>query len=383
MMLVNIINSNVGKNGSIGQRMGYIMNYLDDCPKIRNITIARYAETSFRDKTLCQGFMRFLPKILNCYRIYINNKFQFRDFDIKQFDKFCLRKLLKIIPESSNGMKLLHAWEPCFNSIKYAKRNGYKIVLDVPIAPTIHSKLLDDENLLGEIEFDLNKLIEKESKFFELVDHFIVPSEFVRGVLHKYDIKQERITTVNFGVELNKFKFNRKYTESGGVKFCFAGAINRRKGIKYLLEAFDDPVFENDELHLCGRLFNEQRELIKKMNLSNLKLPGIINTADYFRKCDIYVFPSLMEGSSKSIFEAMASGMPIITTNYSGSIISNDREGFIVPAGNAKILREKMLELKHNVSLRKKMGEASQSLVSHYTWEKYARSVVEVYNKII
>ena len=363
--------------------MGYLMKYLDDCPEIRNITIARHAEPSFRKKTLCQGFTRFLPKILNVYRIFINNKFQFRDFDIKQFDKFCLRKLIKINRESSNDTKLLHAWEPCLNSIKYAKKEGYKIVLDVPIAPTIHSKLLDDENLLGEIEFDLNKLIEKESKIFELVDHFIVPSEFVRGVLQKYDIKQESITTVNFGVELNKFKFTRKYTESGGVKFCFAGAINRRKGIKYLLEAFDDPVFENDELHLCGRLFNEQRELIKKMNLHNLKLPGIINTADYFRKCDIYVFPSLMEGSSKSIFEAMASGMPIITTNYSGSIISNDREGFIVPAGNAKILRQKMLELKYNLSLRKKMGEASQSLVSHYTWGKYARSVVEVYNKII
>ena len=383
MNVLNLINSDVGKNGSIGQRMGYLMKYLDDCPEIRNITIARHAEPSFRKKTLCQGFTRFLPKILNCYRIFINNKFQYREFDVNQFDKFCLRKLLKISHESSDNPKLLHAWEPCLNSIKYAKKEGYKIVLDVPIAPTLHSKILDDKNILGDTKLDLNKLIEKEIECFRLVDHFIAPSKFVCDVLQKYKIAKEKISIVNFGVKSEKFNFDRKYSESGGVKFCFAGAINRRKGIKYLLEAFDDPVFENDELHLCGRLFNEQRELIKKINLNNLKLPGIINTADYFRKCDIYVFPSLMEGSSKSIFEAMASGMPIITTNYSGSIISNYREGFIVPAGNAKILRQKMFELKYNLSLCKKMGEASQSLVSYYTWEKYARSVVEVYNKII
>jgi glycosyltransferase involved in cell wall biosynthesis len=79
----------------------------------------------------------------------------------------------------------------------------------------------------------------------------------------------------------------------------------------------------------------------------------------------------------------MASGMPIITTNYSGSIVRNGSEGFIVPAGNAKVLREKMTELKYNLLLRKKMGECSQSLVSHYTWDDYARSVVEVYNKLI
>lgn len=362
--------------------MGYLMKYFDDCPKIRNITIARHAENSFREKTLCQGFTRFLPKILNFYRIFINNKFQFREFDIKQFDKFCLRKLLEIIPECSNGTKLLHAWEPCLNSIKYAKLNGYNIVLDVPIAPTMHSKLLEDKNLLGDTKLDLNNLIEKELDCFGLVDHFIAPSEFVCDVLQKYNIAKEKISIVNFGVKSEEFKFNRKYSESGGVKFCFAGAINRRKGIKYLLEAFDDPVFENDELHLCGRLFEEQKELIQKTNLNNVILPGIIKTADYFRKCDIYVFPSLMEGSSKSIFEAMASGMPVITTNYSGSIIRNGSEGFIVPAGNAKLLREKMVELKYDLLLRKKMGKSAQSLVSNYTWGKYAGSVLEVYNKL-
>ena len=89
-----------------------------------------------------------------------------------------------------------------------------------------------------------------------------------------------------------------------------------------------------------------------------------------------------MEGSSKSVFEAMASGLPVITTNYSGSIIRNGIDGFVVPAGNSTLIKEKMVELKSNYSLRKQMGEAAKKHVSAYTWEKYSDNILKIYRDI-
>lgn len=381
MIIVNIINSNVGKLGSIGFRAEKILSHACRILNKENVCICRKFSLKLNIKTYTQGFSRLLINFLNFYRIYFNNRFQFRNYDIKYFDHFALKCLKKVQLGNSKLPKVVHIWEPCIETIKYAKSSGFSVILDIPIAPAMHSVNLDKIGLLGSHNLDLLELVSREKKCYRYVDHFISPSQFVCDVLKMYDIPQKKISLIPFGVDSQKFQFDREYTK-GSVRFCFAGAINRRKGIKFLLEAFDDSIFENDELHLCGRVFKDQRKLIEKVKLKNLVLPGIVNTAEYFRSCDVYVFPTLMEGSSKSIFEAMASGMPVITTCFSGSLVRNGKDGFIVPAGNSKLLREKMIELKCNLLMRKKMGKSSQSLVSSYTWDKYAGNVVQLYDKL-
>ena len=378
-MIINIINSEVGKTGTIGQRTGYILDHLKKNKNVNHLTICRGSVQKYKKDVKVQGYTKFVPRLLNLYRIYFKNKFQYRNLDIKLFDKHCLNILKKTFNKDSSKNRIAHFWEPCLQSIYFAKKNKYKIILDVPIAPTLHSKNLDEQGLWGVNDIDFEFLIEQEKKCFNLVDKFIVPSEFVSSVLQKYAIPRKKVHVVNFGVDHSQFSFERKYRNENKIRFCFAGAINTRKGIKYLLDAFNDPVFQNDELHLCGRLFDDEKQLIKKTNLKNIFLPGIISTSSYFRKCDVYVFPSLMEGSSKSVFEAMASAMPVITTPNAGSVIRNDLDGFIIPPANSIELKERMVRLKDDYILRKEMGESAKKFSMNFTWDAYAKKVKSVY----
>ena len=141
-------------------------------------------------------------------------------------------------------------------------------------------------------------------------------------------------------------------------------------------------MFKNDRLHLCGRLYPEIKQLISNSRRGVI-LPGFVNTVEYFKKCDVYVFPSLLEGSSKSVYEAMSMSLPCIVTPNSGSIVQDEVDGFIVDVLDSEKLRSKMLSFKNNEKLIKSIGLMAFENVRNYSWERYSNSVVSLYSRLI
>ena len=90
-------------------------------------------------------------------------------------------------------------------------------------------------------------------------------------------------------------------------------------------------------------------------------------------EADVFVFPSLFEGFALVILEAMAAGLPVITTpNTAGpDLIEDGKEGLIVPAGDANALREAMQSLLHNPERARSMGRAAHEKAKEFTWERY------------
>ena len=90
-------------------------------------------------------------------------------------------------------------------------------------------------------------------------------------------------------------------------------------------------------------------------------------------EADAFVFPSLFEGFALVILEAMAAGLPVITTpNTAGpDLIEDGKEGLIVPAGDANALREAMQSLLHNPERARSMGRAAHEKTKEFTWERY------------
>jgi len=90
-------------------------------------------------------------------------------------------------------------------------------------------------------------------------------------------------------------------------------------------------------------------------------------------EADVFVFPSLFEGFALVILEAMAAGLPVITTpNTAGpDLIEDGKEGLIVPAGDANALREAMESLLHNPERARSMGRAAHEKAKEFTWERY------------
>jgi glycosyltransferase involved in cell wall biosynthesis len=96
---------------------------------------------------------------------------------------------------------------------------------------------------------------------------------------------------------------------------------------------------------------------------------------------DIFVFPSLVEGMPLTLLEAMATGMPVVTTNTCGmaDVVENDVNGLLVPAANAEQLAAGIERLCLSADLRKRLGLAGQETMRRYTWERVTEQLEEVF----
>ncbi len=92
-----------------------------------------------------------------------------------------------------------------------------------------------------------------------------------------------------------------------------------------------------------------------------------------------------MEGLPSVLLEAMATGMPAITTETCGmpDVVEHEFNGLLIPPGNAAAIEESVLRLAHSAELRQKLGEAARETMQRYTWERAAKQLETLYLHII
>ena len=375
--VINLCNSKIGYSGNIGLRTSHIIQKLKLQGNINSYSISRASFIKGK-KTYTYGILKNVPSLLNYIRVNFYNSFDHKYFDIVLFEVFVLIYLRLIRLKKGD---IIHLWEMSPRIIKYLKIKGCKIILDVPIAPHKYRNEIKDELLTKFSEEQNKRIIKNEYYCFKNVDGIIVPSIFVQSVLLTYGINEEKVEVVPFGVDVDSEKKTFKIKK--GIDYCFAGVLNNRKGIQYLLKAWESGNFIEDRLHLCGKLTPGIKKQIHSMkNKFNIVLPGYIDTYKYFKNCDVYVFPSLMEGSSKSIYEAMNRSLPVICTHESGSIINDAEEGFLIEKMNTQDILRKMLLFKNEKNLIESMGAKSKTRVLKFTWAFYAENIINCYKKI-
>jgi len=95
---------------------------------------------------------------------------------------------------------------------------------------------------------------------------------------------------------------------------------------------------------------------------------------------DIFVFPSLVEGMPLTLLEAMASGMPVVTTTSSGmqDVVENDFNGLLVPPANTSELARAVSKLCGSVELRCRLGHEAQNTMRRYTWPRITEQLEEI-----
>ena len=105
-------------------------------------------------------------------------------------------------------------------------------------------------------------------------------------------------------------------------------------------------------------------------------------TAAIFDAADVYILPSLFEGTPLTLIEAMMSGMPIVTTAASGmkDVINDGENGLLIPIRSPEALVCAVERLIKDESLRSRLGSMARSnALEHYTWDKVAKPVLCVY----
>jgi len=193
--------------------------------------------------------------------------------------------------------------------------------------------------------------------------------------------KMDVITT---GVDLNEFsRSNRNIIGTNTLKVISTGRLEAIKGYNYLIDAISD--MKNIELILIGE-GNEKTNLrnIAKTSKAKIKLMGYIphdQIAMEYGKADVFVLPSLNEGMSNSMLEAMACGLPIISTNTGGTKELINGNGFIVKMRDAVAIKNAILNYIENPDLIRDHGIKSRKIAERFDWKHIAEAYLKIYNE--
>ena len=178
---------------------------------------------------------------------------------------------------------------------------------------------------------ELDWLHRRRLRDIALADLILVPSDHIARLLLSRGIAQEKIRVIPYAADCRRFRPFEGKDHSSSCTFLFAGGITQRKGIKYLLEAWNRIRRPGWKLQLLGALpespgplssLPDQVELLGRIGHS--EMPARMAQAD------VFVFPSLFEGSAVVTYEALACGLPGVVTPAAGSVIRNGIEGFVV-----------------------------------------------------
>jgi glycosyltransferase involved in cell wall biosynthesis len=176
---------------------------------------------------------------------------------------------------------------------------------------------------------------------WRLADMILGASSFVIDGLLQHQVPQEKCRIVPYGVCLEHFfpEERRPSSSPGKLRVLFAGGVQLRKGVPYLLEALRLLNSPYIEARFAGPVEVSPAKLAPYRALATLL--GLVTRArmaDLFRWADVFVFPSICEGSALVTYEALASGLPVIATPNTGSWVRHGTDGMIVPVRDVEAL---------------------------------------------
>ena len=228
------------------------------------------------------------------------------------------------------------------------------------------------------------------------ISRYVAISNKVRSILiDSLNLKPEKIVTIYNGIDLNKFKINRK-NNSGVKKIISIGRLTKAKDYPNLFRALDILIQKLNKENIplpsvnivgTGEIEKELKALTKKMNLDNIvSFLGVRqDIPELLKESDIYVMSSEWEGLSISLIEALTSGIPIVATNAGSNneVIENDVSGIIVPTKDPEALAEGIYNLIIDKDLRDRLSKEAIKRSELFAIENCAKKHVEMYKGLI
>jgi len=179
----------------------------------------------------------------------------------------------------------------------------------------------------------------------------------------------------------------KKSTRRFKNQLIFAGRLSKEKGIEVLLDA---AMQLPDNYHLLiagsGPLEEKVRNLAdKKVNVHYLGYQSKQNVLSLIRGSDLLIQPSLEEGISSTLLEAMACGTCILASNIEGisEIVENNKTGLLVEPNNEDDLLNKILHLLPKKEKRLRMANEGLEIVKKYDWKRVGKLYLNFYESLL
>jgi colanic acid/amylovoran biosynthesis glycosyltransferase len=215
---------------------------------------------------------------------------------------------------------------------------------------------------------------------FKYSTHVFAMSEDMKKDLVSLGCPEKKVIVHYYGTDVHLFYTKRNHQNKEIVRFLIISGFTPQKGHKYLIKAFCEAFKENNNIRLsivgAGPLAGEIQNQVRELNLESIVnlLGAVVYGSDehlaYFKSHDVFVHPSITdvngdkEGIPGAVVEAMAAGLPLITTLHAGIpyIIEDEKDGLLVPEGNIELLKKGMLRLAKDPELRQILSDNAQKL---------------------
>lgn len=199
------------------------------------------------------------------------------------------------------------------------------------------------------------------------------------------------------GVDLGHFNPDVKPFEEyrdGKLNILFVGRIERRKGLNYLIRAYERIKPDYPDIRLIvvgpgGRLRNKYRNYVTRRHIPDVVFTGHSSHEDlprYYQTADIFCTPATScESFGIILLEAMAVGKPIIASENEGyrRVLAHGEEGLLTPPRRVNELAEALKTLLDDDALRRRMGEKGMLKAKQYSWETLSRQIADFYTRIL
>lgn len=176
----------------------------------------------------------------------------------------------------------------------------------------------------------------------------------------------------------------------------FVGIINQRKNIDFILSCWLElkkksiaghllligPYEDTDPYFLSLRQFIEKEELQKSVSFLGFQE----SVTEYLQASDVFFFPSKQEGMPNVLLEAMACGLPCLTSKISGTedLIEHQETGYILPLERRDLFVEVLCELAGDETKGRKVGRAAREfIVENYSLYKISNNYCELYRRLM
>ena len=299
-----------------------------------------------------------------------------------------------------HGCDIFHGWTTeCLHSLEEAKRIGAKTIVERPAPHPATVRCIFREEYqrwgiplprdggnrwLRRIDWAYRDSVIAPIEF-SLADLVVVQSEFCVRSFIEQGFPTGKIVLLPRAVHLKKFPPPVEPKEDP-FRVLFVGTVSLRKGFLDLLRAWTELALPGGELWVVGAVHDEIVPFLGSCRDDpSIRFIGHVREgADrFFSASTVFVLPSLIEGSANTNYEAMAAGLPVITTLNAGSIVRDGIDGFIVPIRDPDAIKERLFLLYKNREMARAMGKSGQDRVAVSSWETYENRLISIYGNLI
>jgi glycosyltransferase involved in cell wall biosynthesis len=285
---------------------------------------------------------------------------------------------------------LFHVWSGCgLHALRIAKSLGIPSLLEIPTWHRQKGKKLPPKTE-HEIAMEnapipqrwLNRLLisrQESLQEYELADLLLVESEKAADSFRVLGYPNDKLFSMPQGVDVQRFQPGSP--PPAFFRAVFVGALIKRKGVHTLIEAWKKIRLPNAELWLAGHPHDEIKPYLVDLP-ANVKVLGFTKDVEnVFRAGSVHVFPSSLEGSAKTTYEASACALAQITTREAGDVVVDGLNGIIIAPNDVDALASAIQFLYDRPDLVRQYGAAGRARVlEHFTWDHFRKRVLAAYH---